>query len=144
VADREAGRHLPRLTLVWLLRLAPEADEALIIAALGHDLDRAITGLTERDLPQGMNKRDFKQAHAARSAGFIAALMQAYGYADDAIGAVRHLVENHEQGVDRDSALLMDRRLSDQGGKRLAETVQFSSDQAAELYRQTIGDLRRV
>lgn len=164
-----------RLTLAWLLRLAPEAPEALIIAALAHDLDRAITGITERDMPQGMNKRDFKQAHAARSAGFIAPLMRAYGYADTAIAAVQHLVENHEQGVDRESTLLMDadslaffqdsiptylernglartrkkieemyRRLSDQDGKRLAETIDFSSDTAGELYRQATADLRKV
>ncbi len=42
-------------TLEWLLRLNPDADEALKIAALGHDIERAIDreakGQTRR-LPQ--------------------------------------------------------------------------------------------
>ena len=29
-------------TLAWVLKLMPEADEALQLAALGHDIDRAI------------------------------------------------------------------------------------------------------
>ena len=29
-------------TLSWLLKLKPDADEALQIAALGHDIERAI------------------------------------------------------------------------------------------------------
>jgi hypothetical protein len=29
-------------TLEWLLKLKPDADEALKIAALGHDIERAI------------------------------------------------------------------------------------------------------
>ena len=29
-------------TLAWVLKLIPEADEALKLAALGHDIDRAI------------------------------------------------------------------------------------------------------
>ena len=29
-------------TLEWLLKLAPGADEALQLAALGHDIDRAV------------------------------------------------------------------------------------------------------
>ncbi|MCH8014049.1 MAG: hypothetical protein IH823_04570 [Candidatus Dadabacteria bacterium] len=29
-------------TLKWLLKLRPKADEALRIAALGHDIERAI------------------------------------------------------------------------------------------------------
>ncbi len=29
-------------TLKWLLELCPEADEALQVAALGHDIDRAM------------------------------------------------------------------------------------------------------
>ena len=38
------------LVLKWVLKLEPDADEALKIAALAHDIDRAITGITEKDL----------------------------------------------------------------------------------------------
>ncbi len=38
------------LTLKWLLKLKSNADEALQIAALAHDIERAVTGITEKDL----------------------------------------------------------------------------------------------
>jgi len=38
-----------RLVLKWVLILKPEADDAFKIAALSHDIDRAITGITEKD-----------------------------------------------------------------------------------------------
>ena len=48
IAEVIAGSTVPedpehsRNTLEWLLRLDPKADAALRIAALGHDIDRAV------------------------------------------------------------------------------------------------------
>jgi hypothetical protein len=33
--------------LFWLLKLKPDADEILRIAALAHDIERGVTGITE-------------------------------------------------------------------------------------------------
>ncbi len=48
IAEVIAGSSVPedplhsRNTLEWLLRLAPQVDSALRIAALGHDIERAV------------------------------------------------------------------------------------------------------
>ena len=54
-------------TLEWLLKLNPHADDALKIAALGHDIERAIE---KRKVRRGdyENYDEFKKAHALNSA----------------------------------------------------------------------------
>ena len=54
-------------TLEWLLKLKPDADEALQIAALAHDIERAI----EKRKVKRKDYKDydeFKNAHALNSA----------------------------------------------------------------------------
>ena len=57
-----------KLVLKYVLKLKPNADEALQIAALAHDIDRAITGITEKDLKDYSKINEFKKEHGARSA----------------------------------------------------------------------------
>lgn len=95
------------LVLKWVLKLKPDADEALKIAALAHDIDRAITGITEKDLMDYSKINEFKKEHAIRSAKFIGGIMKKYGYPEETIAKVKHLVENHESGGDEESNILM-------------------------------------
>ena len=95
-------------TLQWLLRLKPDADEGLQIAALGHDIERAIK---ERKVKrQDFEDYDaFKQAHALNSANILRELMLDNGitdpeFADD----VYTLVCRHEVGGDPRSSILKD------------------------------------
>lgn len=69
-----------KLTLKWLLKLKPNADEYLQIAALAHDIERAVTGITEKDLKDYSKIAEFKQQHAIRSANITADLLKKYGY----------------------------------------------------------------
>ena len=69
----EDPRHAEN-TLAWLLRLAPEADEALQIAALGHDIERAIESRKVRR-PDFPDYDAFKAAHAENSARILAEVM---------------------------------------------------------------------
>ena len=63
----EDPRHADN-TLEWLLRLAPDADEALQLAALGHDIDRAIEEVKVRRAD--FDDYDaFKAAHARHGRG---------------------------------------------------------------------------
>ena len=73
----EDARHAEN-TLDWLLRLKPDADEALQIAALGHDIERA---LEDRKVKQVdfANYDTFKAAHARNSAEILREIMQDYG-----------------------------------------------------------------
>ena len=50
--------------LARLLEIAPKADEAMRIAALAHDIDRAITGITERDLKDYSKINEFKKINS--------------------------------------------------------------------------------
>ena len=95
-------------TLQWLLRLKPDADEGLQIAALGHDIERAIE---ERKV----KRRDFedydafKQEHAKNSASILRDLMLENGIGDPKfVGDVYTLVCRHEVGGDPRSDVLKD------------------------------------
>lgn len=98
------------LVLKWVLKLKPNADEALKIAALSHDIDRAITGII-KDSNLEVNSEAyvaFKRAHSIRSAYFICKILEKYDYPKRIIQKVRHLVENHESGGDRETNILTD------------------------------------
>ncbi len=97
-----------RNTLRWLLELDPQADEALRIAALGHDIDRAVAG-------RKMQREDFadydafKAAHARNGATILREIMRECGVVDDALTQeVHRLVCAHEVGGDARSDLLKD------------------------------------
>jgi hypothetical protein len=97
-----------KCVLKWVLKLRPDADEDLQIAALSHDIDRAVTGITEKDNKDHSKYAEFKKEHSMRSAGIIEEMMKRYGYDTPIIDKVRHLVENHEFGGDEDTSILTD------------------------------------
>ena len=84
-------------TLKWLLKLRPKADEALKIAALGHDIERAIE---ERKVKRQDYKTydQFKDAHALNSAKIIAEIMKDCKIDQELIDDVFFLVRHHESG----------------------------------------------
>jgi hypothetical protein len=94
----EDPRHAEN-TLKWLLKLEPDADEALQIAALGHDIDRAV----EARKVQRADFADydaFKAAHARNSAVILKEIMEECGVAGDIMAEVNRLVCLHEVGGD--------------------------------------------
>ncbi len=94
-------------TLRWLLKLKPDADEALQIAALGHDIERAIV---ERKVRREdfRSYDEFKQAHALNSAVVLDELMRRCQISEQLAKRVLHLVRHHETGADRDANTLRD------------------------------------
>ena len=102
----EDPRHAEN-TLEWLLRLKPNTDEALQIAALGHDIDRAIE--TRKVRRADFADFDaFKAAHARNSALILKEIMEACGVAPDIEEQVYRLVCRHEVGGDPRAELLKD------------------------------------
>ncbi len=97
-----------KLVLGWVLKLKPDADEALKIAGLSHDMERAITGITEKDLKDYSKINEFKKEHSIRSAKYITEILTKHNYPSEMIEKVRHLVENHEFGGDNETNILMD------------------------------------
>jgi len=95
-------------TLKWLLKLQPDADEALQIAALGHDVERAVQHrkVRRKDFP---DYHRFKAAHATNSAVILKEIMLECGVEDKTlIQEVYDLVRRHEVGGDPRSSLLKD------------------------------------
>jgi len=89
----------------WVLKLKPDADTALQIAALGHDIDRAIP---DKMIKKGdyTNYDEYKKYHALNSAKIIGELLEKYGFDEKVISKVKLLIENHEVGGEGDAEVL--------------------------------------
>jgi len=94
-------------TLEWVMKLNPDADTALQIAALGHDIER---GMEDRSIKASNYETfdEFKQAHALNCAEILVGIMEEYGVEQKIIDDVAHLVANHEVGGDEREELLKD------------------------------------
>ncbi len=102
----EDSRHADN-TLEWLLRLEPDADGALQLAALAHDIDRAIDGLKVKRAD--FDDYDaFKAAHARNGAEILRPILTECGVEQHIVDEACRLVEVHEVGGDFRSDLLKD------------------------------------
>jgi len=101
----EDRRHAEN-TIEWLVRLRPNANLALLLAALGHDIDRATP---ERIRREAFDDYDaFKAAHAERSAALLADIFAECGVEEEIAREACRLVHLHEVGGDPDADLLRD------------------------------------
>ena len=94
-------------TLEWLLRLEPDANDALQLAALAHDIDRAIERIKIKRADFG-NYDAFKAAHARNSAEILRPILTACGVERNIVKEACRLVQAHEEGGDPGSDLLKD------------------------------------
>jgi len=102
----EDPRHADN-TLEWLLRLAPDAGYALQLAALAHDIERAVEK-TKVDRADFDDYDSFKAAHARNGARMLRPILVGCGVDDDIVNEACRLVEVHEAGGDPASDLLKD------------------------------------
>lgn len=94
-------------TLEWLLKLDPKADIPLQIAALGHDIERAVE--TQKVHYCSYNDYDaFKTAHAYNGAKILRGILEKCGITMSIIDETCRLVTLHEFGGDPRSDLLKD------------------------------------
>ena len=92
-------------TLEWMIKLEPQADEALKIAALGHDIERAIS---KRKIKREnyTNYEEFKKAHALNSAEVLNKLMETFKVKKELREEIFYLVNHHETGGNKRANLL--------------------------------------
>ncbi len=102
----EDPRHAEN-TLEWLLRLDPKAGQALQIAALSHDIDRAIEDRKVRRADFG-DYDAFKAAHARNGARILRTILDECGVDQFTKDEACRLVIRHEVGGDPSSDLLKD------------------------------------
>ncbi|MFC1835714.1 DUF4202 family protein [Thermodesulfobacteriota bacterium] len=86
-----------RNTLKWMLHLVPDADAALRLAALGHDIERAYGNRRVRKSDYGTFD-EYKAAHALNSAAILGEVLTEYGSEQALIDEVEVLVGKHEFG----------------------------------------------
>lgn len=92
-------------TLEWLIRIKPNSDIALQVAALGHDIERAIENRKVRRSDY-RNYNDFKNAHALNSANLLREIMKDCKVDKKFIEDACDLVRYHEIGESERSNIL--------------------------------------
>lgn len=94
-------------TLLWLRRLAPEADAALCLAAYAHDIDRADENTKVRR-SDFQNYDAFKAAHAEHGAAVVGAILDEEGLPKEFTTDCCDLIRRHEVGGTPRANLLRD------------------------------------
>ena len=100
------AHHLER-TRDWLLVLEPDASEALVLAALTHDMERHFPGGAEFD-PRTMapHDEDYRKAHSERSARIVGEWLRGEGADEELVGHVQDLILLHEVGGNPEADLV--------------------------------------
>jgi hypothetical protein len=83
-------------SLEWLDRIAPDSSEAVRLATLTHDMERAFGGPDA--IPIRMNDRAYEQAHSDRSARIVGGWLRANGGDAELVEGVERLIRVHEWG----------------------------------------------
>jgi HD domain len=88
--------HLLR-ALEWVDRLAPDAREAVRLATLTHDMERAFPG-PDSPVMSSLDDPVYERLHSERSARIVSGWLKANGAEEDLIRDVEALVLAHETG----------------------------------------------
>ncbi len=89
------------------MRLEPDADQAMQLAALAHDIDRA-DDVTKVKRANFDDYDAFKSAHARNGAEILRSILIRCDVEEDIVDEACRLVEVHEVGGDPSSDLLKD------------------------------------
>lgn len=98
------GLHLLK-TKEWLLKIYPDADEAMQIAAVAHDIDSAFA---EYKFKGGFKDEKYLKIHQDKSAEMMGVFLKKNGAGAILIKKVRHLIASHEVGGDKDQNIVKD------------------------------------
>ena len=88
--------HLVR-SLEWLDRIAPGSPDAVRLATLTHDMERAFPG-PDQPVWSGDEDHDYYVAHSNRSARIVGAWLREQGVEEELIHDVEELIRVHEFG----------------------------------------------
>lgn len=153
LSDREKDPTHSKLTLQWVLKLKSDADEALQIAALGHDIDRAV----EKRRVKKENFEDYeeyKREHAKESAKIVCEILEKHGFKKDFIKKVRFLIENHEVGGSKEADTLKEadsltffsfdiyHYLKDRGNDKTKKKIRFMYKRLSEEAKKLVNQIK--
>lgn len=94
----------------WLKELKSDADEAMLVAMVAHDIERAFRTkeFSEKYKEESWLDKEFLTHHQQVGADIIANWLKENGVMEDFCDRVRHLVSSHEWGGDDDQNLIKD------------------------------------
>jgi hypothetical protein len=96
------GRHALHLLKAeeWLLRINPAATEAMQLATVTHDMERAFPGPDSPKQDPGLGPADpvYNEAHSQRSARIVGDFLRQQQAPEPLISEVARLIEVHEFG----------------------------------------------
>ena len=92
--------------LAWVRRFKPDADIALQIAALAHDIERALPD-KKVHRSEFQDYDEFKQSHAKNSARIVRELLTKYEIDQQIVERICYLIRNHEFGTKDDEDLIV-------------------------------------
>ncbi len=102
-------KHFER-TVYWVKELKADADEALLISAIAHDIERAFRrkDIIEKARTISYTSSEFFRPHEERGAEIIARFLKKEGAEQKLVKRVKMLVSRHEEGGNDDQILLKD------------------------------------
>lgn len=139
----------------WVLKLDPNASQALQIAALFHDIDRAFKdrSIKQKDYPKDQYER-YKRDHSINSAKIAAEYLEDAGFSKDLVSRVSELIVNHEiGGNDPELQTLMEADsltffsvsiyfyLEDRGREKTKKKIRFMYDRLPERAKGLVDGL---
>ncbi|OGH93936.1 MAG: hypothetical protein A2538_03665 [Candidatus Magasanikbacteria bacterium RIFOXYD2_FULL_41_14] len=143
------------LVLSWVLKLKPDADDALQIAALAHDIERGYYGKDKLKYDPAVYAvyDDYKNEHAHRGAQAIKVILKKYDFERSFIEKVKYLVENHECGGNEEVNILrdadsisyffdrFDSYLEEKGLERAKIKVEYMFDRISDGNKEKVGEI---
>jgi len=84
-------------TLEWLDRFAPDSREAVRLAALTHDMERAFPG-PDQPVMTTLTDPEYNRLHSERSARIVSGWFREHGAEPELVGDIGALVLAHEVG----------------------------------------------
>ena len=84
----------------WLRRIDPAASEAMLLATVTHDMERAFPGADSPKQYPALGPDDpiYNQAHSDRSARIVSDFLRQQGASDELVTQVAELIRVHEIG----------------------------------------------
>ncbi|MFH1946813.1 MAG: DUF4202 family protein [Candidatus Magasanikbacteria bacterium] len=99
-------------TLNWVLKIRPDADDALKISAFAHDIERCVVKHEKSSDYLIVNEFDkyqiLKQEHADKGAEIVVNILGKYDVSEAEKQRVKYLISHHEVGGNNDADVLCD------------------------------------
>jgi len=109
ISQESQIKHFER-TVFWVKKLNPESDEALLISAIAHDIERAFRTKEQHDKKKtwGFTHPEFFRTHEEKGAEIITEFLKKEGANQTLIKKVKLLISRHEEGGNEEQDFLKD------------------------------------